>query len=185
MATQRLEEQERRLTDERERRITQQREVRRKEKQTAEKIAARAYAQNYLMGAFFAFLILVYQLSFRHDSSGLRQAARFGLLLRPYQARHRNELHGRPYQESPGQGNRSYINFFMLTKISSATNRNLRDSSPTNSFAMSSSQGWRSTSNLVIIIFLYLQRIYFNKEHSYLLKTGQREVFCRVYFAGP
>jgi len=49
LATQRLEEQERRLTDERERRITQQREVRRKEKQTAEKIAARAYAQNYLM----------------------------------------------------------------------------------------------------------------------------------------
>lgn len=49
LATQRLEEQERRLTDERERRITQQREVRRMEKETAEKIAARAYAQNYLM----------------------------------------------------------------------------------------------------------------------------------------
>lgn len=49
LATQRLEEQERRLTDERERRITQQREVRRKEKETAEKIAARAYSQNYLM----------------------------------------------------------------------------------------------------------------------------------------
>merc|ERR1712062_631424 len=48
-ATQRLEEEELRLTQERERRITQQREVRRKEKQTAEKIAARAYAQNYLM----------------------------------------------------------------------------------------------------------------------------------------
>merc|ERR1719277_1354512 len=48
-ATQRLEEQELRLTQERERRIAQQREVRRKEKETAEKIAARAYAQNYLM----------------------------------------------------------------------------------------------------------------------------------------
>merc|ERR1711937_577561 len=49
LATQRLEEQERRLSEERERRIAQQREVRRKEKETAEKIAARAYAQNYLM----------------------------------------------------------------------------------------------------------------------------------------
>lgn len=48
-ATQRLEEEELRLTQERERRITQQREVRRKEKETAEKIAARAYAQDYLM----------------------------------------------------------------------------------------------------------------------------------------
>ena len=74
-ATQRLEEQELRLTQERERRIAQQREVcstgsrpevvtsglipnqgsfsfqvRKKEKETAEKIAARAYAQDYLMG---------------------------------------------------------------------------------------------------------------------------------------
>jgi hypothetical protein len=48
-ATQRLEEQELRLTQERERRISQQREVRKKEKETAEKIAARAYAQDYLM----------------------------------------------------------------------------------------------------------------------------------------
>ena len=99
LATQRLEEQERRLSEERERRIAQQREVyflagqffpklicggkinwhfdvyknvhfrctakififkfnfqvRRKEKETAEKIAARAYAQNYLMGKFEKF----------------------------------------------------------------------------------------------------------------------------------
>lgn len=48
-ATQRLEEEELRLTQERERRIAQQREVRKKEKETAEKIAARAYAQDYLM----------------------------------------------------------------------------------------------------------------------------------------
>jgi len=48
-ATQRLEEQELRLTQERERRIAQQREVRKKEKETAEKIAARAYVQDYLM----------------------------------------------------------------------------------------------------------------------------------------
>lgn len=45
---QRLEEQERRHREEKERRIKQQREVLRKEKETAEKIAARAFAQSYL-----------------------------------------------------------------------------------------------------------------------------------------
>ncbi|XP_066274080.1 radial spoke head protein 3 homolog B-like isoform X2 [Branchiostoma lanceolatum] len=46
--TQRLEEQERRHREEKERRMKQQREVLRKEKETAEKIAARAFAQSYL-----------------------------------------------------------------------------------------------------------------------------------------
>lgn len=45
---QRLEEQERRHKEEKERRMKQQREVLRKEKETAEKIAARAFAQSYL-----------------------------------------------------------------------------------------------------------------------------------------
>lgn len=45
---QRLEEQERRHREEKERRMKQQREVVRKEKETAEKIAARAFAQSYL-----------------------------------------------------------------------------------------------------------------------------------------
>jgi len=45
---QRLEEQERRHREEKERRMKQQREVLRKEKETAEKIAARAFAQSYL-----------------------------------------------------------------------------------------------------------------------------------------
>lgn len=45
---QRLEEQERRHREEKERRMRQQREVLRKEKETAEKIAARAFAQSYL-----------------------------------------------------------------------------------------------------------------------------------------
>ncbi|XP_072178468.1 radial spoke head protein 3 homolog [Diadema setosum] len=46
--TQRLEEQERRHREEKERRMKQQREVLKKEKETAEKIAARAFAQSYL-----------------------------------------------------------------------------------------------------------------------------------------
>ncbi|XP_038824720.1 radial spoke head protein 3 homolog [Salvelinus namaycush] len=45
---QRLEEQERRHREEKERRITQQREVLKKEMETADKIAARAFAQHYL-----------------------------------------------------------------------------------------------------------------------------------------
>lgn len=45
---QRLEEQERRHREEKERRMKQQREVLRKEKETADKIAARAFAQSYL-----------------------------------------------------------------------------------------------------------------------------------------
>ncbi|KAK3766858.1 hypothetical protein RRG08_052001 [Elysia crispata] len=45
---QRLEEQERRHREEKERRMKQQREILRKEKETAEKIAARAFAQSYL-----------------------------------------------------------------------------------------------------------------------------------------
>lgn len=45
---QRLEEQERRHREEKERRMRQQREVLRKEKETADKIAARAFAQSYL-----------------------------------------------------------------------------------------------------------------------------------------
>ncbi|XP_071775223.1 radial spoke head protein 3 homolog [Centroberyx gerrardi] len=45
---QRLEEQERRHREEKERRLAQQREVLEQEKETAEKIAARAYTQNYL-----------------------------------------------------------------------------------------------------------------------------------------
>ncbi|CAK8694853.1 radial spoke head protein 3 homolog [Clavelina lepadiformis] len=45
---QRLEEQERRHKEEKERRMKQQREVLKKEKETAEKIAARAFAQSYL-----------------------------------------------------------------------------------------------------------------------------------------
>ncbi|KAI4901468.1 hypothetical protein NFI96_014939, partial [Prochilodus magdalenae] len=45
---QRLEEQERRRCEEKERRIKQKREVLAKEKETAEKIAARAFAQHYL-----------------------------------------------------------------------------------------------------------------------------------------
>ena len=45
---QRLEEQERRHREEKERRMLQQREVLKKEKETAEKIAARAFAQSYL-----------------------------------------------------------------------------------------------------------------------------------------
>ncbi|XP_050394415.1 radial spoke head protein 3 homolog [Patella vulgata] len=45
---QRLEEQERRHREEKERRMKQQREVLKKEKETAEKIAARAFAQSYL-----------------------------------------------------------------------------------------------------------------------------------------
>ncbi|CAN9504698.1 unnamed protein product [Ophioblennius macclurei] len=47
---QRLQEQERRHRQEKERRIAQQKEVVRKEKETAEKIAARAYTQQYLAG---------------------------------------------------------------------------------------------------------------------------------------
>ncbi|XP_029941060.1 radial spoke head protein 3 homolog B-like [Salarias fasciatus] len=47
---QRLQEQERRHSQERERRIAQQKEVLRKEKETAEKIAARAITQQYLAG---------------------------------------------------------------------------------------------------------------------------------------
>ncbi|XP_070568469.1 radial spoke head protein 3 homolog isoform X2 [Ptychodera flava] len=46
--TQRLEEQERRHREEKERRMKQQREVLKKERETAEKIAARAFAQAYL-----------------------------------------------------------------------------------------------------------------------------------------
>ncbi|XP_078001458.1 radial spoke head protein 3 homolog isoform X2 [Glandiceps talaboti] len=46
--TQRLEEQERRHREEKERRMRQQREVLKKERETAEKIAARAFAQAYL-----------------------------------------------------------------------------------------------------------------------------------------
>lgn len=46
--TQRLEEQERRQREEKDRRIQQQREALFKEKETAEKIAARAFAQSYL-----------------------------------------------------------------------------------------------------------------------------------------
>ncbi|ELT95389.1 hypothetical protein CAPTEDRAFT_226249 [Capitella teleta] len=45
---QRLEEQERRHREEKERRMKQQKEVLRKEKETADKIAARAFAQSYL-----------------------------------------------------------------------------------------------------------------------------------------
>lgn len=45
---QRLEEQERRHREEKERRMKQQRDILRKEKETAEKIAARAFAQSYL-----------------------------------------------------------------------------------------------------------------------------------------
>ncbi|KAM4600364.1 radial spoke head protein 3 homolog [Polymixia lowei] len=45
---QRLEEQERRHREEKERRIAQQREVLEKERETAEKVAARAFAQRYL-----------------------------------------------------------------------------------------------------------------------------------------
>ncbi|KAM7395216.1 hypothetical protein PAMA_006802 [Pampus argenteus] len=45
---QRLQEQERRRSEEKERRIAQQKEVLQKEKETAEKIAARAYTQKYL-----------------------------------------------------------------------------------------------------------------------------------------
>ncbi|XP_047429959.1 radial spoke head protein 3 homolog [Mugil cephalus] len=45
---QRLQEQERRHTEEKERRIKQQKEVLKKEKEIAEKIAARAYTQQYL-----------------------------------------------------------------------------------------------------------------------------------------
>ncbi|XP_072218440.1 radial spoke head protein 3 homolog [Leuresthes tenuis] len=47
---QRLEEQERRHNEEKERRIAQQKEILKKEKETAEKIAARAYTQQYLAG---------------------------------------------------------------------------------------------------------------------------------------
>ncbi|XP_030637535.1 radial spoke head protein 3 homolog [Chanos chanos] len=47
---QRLEEQERRHREEKERRIKQQREVLQQEKETVEKIAARAFAQQYLSG---------------------------------------------------------------------------------------------------------------------------------------
>ncbi|XP_071955474.1 radial spoke head protein 3 homolog B-like [Antedon mediterranea] len=46
--TQRLEEQERRHREEKERRMKQQREVLKKERETADKIAARAFAQSYL-----------------------------------------------------------------------------------------------------------------------------------------
>ena len=46
--TQRLEEQERRRREEKDRRIQQQRDALLKEKETAEKIAARAFAQSYL-----------------------------------------------------------------------------------------------------------------------------------------
>lgn len=45
---QRLEEQERRHREEKERRMRQQREIAKKEKETADKIAARAFAQSYL-----------------------------------------------------------------------------------------------------------------------------------------
>lgn len=45
---QRLEEQERRHREEKERRMKQQKEILRKEKETAEKIASRAFAQSYL-----------------------------------------------------------------------------------------------------------------------------------------
>jgi len=45
---QRLEEQERRHKEEKERRMEQQRDILRKEKETADKIAARAFAQSYL-----------------------------------------------------------------------------------------------------------------------------------------
>ncbi len=46
--TQRLEEQERRRREEKDRRMQQQREAILKEKETAERIAARAFAQSYL-----------------------------------------------------------------------------------------------------------------------------------------
>ena len=46
--TQRLEEQERRRREEKDRRMQQQREALLKEKETAERIAARAFAQSYL-----------------------------------------------------------------------------------------------------------------------------------------
>ena len=45
---QRLEEQERRHKEEKERRMKQQKEILRKERETSEKIAARAFAQSYL-----------------------------------------------------------------------------------------------------------------------------------------
>ena len=45
---QRLEEQERRHREEKDRRIKQQKEILRKEKETSDKIAARAFAQSYL-----------------------------------------------------------------------------------------------------------------------------------------
>ncbi|PWA27414.1 hypothetical protein CCH79_00000474, partial [Gambusia affinis] len=47
---QRLEEQERRYREEKERRVAQQREVLKKEQETAEKIAARVFSQQYLAG---------------------------------------------------------------------------------------------------------------------------------------
>lgn len=47
---QRLEEQERRRRQEKERRVAQQKEVLKKERETAEKIAARAFSQQYLAG---------------------------------------------------------------------------------------------------------------------------------------
>ncbi|XP_074541530.1 radial spoke head protein 3 homolog [Halichoeres trimaculatus] len=49
---QRLREQERRRSEEKERRISQQKEALKKEKETAEKIAARAYTQQYLSDLF-------------------------------------------------------------------------------------------------------------------------------------
>ncbi|CAJ1077069.1 radial spoke head protein 3 homolog [Xyrichtys novacula] len=49
---QRLQEQERRRTEEKVRRISQQKEALRKERETAEKIAARAYTQQYLADLF-------------------------------------------------------------------------------------------------------------------------------------
>lgn len=65
---QRLQEQERRRREEKERRIAQEKEVLKKEKETAEKIAARAYTQRYLAGLLPAVFTSLRSHGFFYDS---------------------------------------------------------------------------------------------------------------------
>ncbi|XP_041661759.1 radial spoke head protein 3 homolog [Cheilinus undulatus] len=65
---QRLQEKERRLSEEKERRISQQKEVLKRERETAEKIAARAYTQQYLADLFPAVFISLRSQGYFYDT---------------------------------------------------------------------------------------------------------------------
>ncbi|CAG01526.1 unnamed protein product, partial [Tetraodon nigroviridis] len=64
---QRLQEQERRSREEKERRIAQQREVLKKERETVQKMAARAYTQQYLSGLLATVLTSLRTSGYFHD----------------------------------------------------------------------------------------------------------------------